>query len=159
MSKEKIQSTIEELLDCLNVKVDSFDVKESDLHPIFLVRSPDSRMLIGSGGESLKALNYLAKKIVERKVDGEHRFLIDVNNYHSKKIDELKMQTKILAERARTFRHDVELSPMNAYERMIVHSLLGEDKELSTRSEGEGKFRRVIICYKDEGVGVEQAVE
>ena len=148
MSREKIQSTIEELLDCLNIKVDTFDVKESELHPIFMVRSPDSRMLIGSDGEHLRALNYLAKKIVEKNVDGEHRFLIDVNGYHSKKIDELKMQTKILAERARTFRHDVELSPMNAYERMIVHSILGEDKELSTESEGEGKFRRVVIRYK-----------
>lgn len=147
MSKEKIQSTIEEMLDCLRVKVDSVDVEESDLHPIFLVRSPDSRALIGSGGENLRALNYLVKKIVEKNIEGNYKFLIDVNGYHSKKINELKMQAKILAERARTFRHDVELSPMNAYERMIVHSLLADDTELRTESEGEGKFRRVVIHY------------
>lgn len=148
MSNQKIQSTIDELLKSLCVNVDGIDIEESELHPIFLVRSPDSKILIGSGGENLRALNYLVKKIVEKNIEGDHKFLIDVNGYHGKKLEELKQQARILAERARTFRHDVELSPMNAYERMIIHSLIGEDPDLSTESEGEGKFRRVVIRYK-----------
>ncbi|MAF59704.1 hypothetical protein CL631_02570 [bacterium] len=147
MSNQKIQSTIDELLKSLCVNVDGIDIEESELHPIFLVRSPDSKILIGSGGENLRALNYLVKKIVEKNIEGDHKFLIDVNGYHGKKLEELKQQARILAERARTFRHDVELSPMNAYERMVIHSLIGEDPDLSTESEGEGKFRRVVIRY------------
>lgn len=147
MSNQKIQSTIDELLKSLCVNVDGIDIEESELHPIFLVRSPDSKILIGSGGENLRALNYLVKKIVEKNIEGEHKFLVDVNGYHGKKLEELKQQARILAERARTFRHDVELSPMNAYERMVIHSLIGEDPDLSTESEGEGKFRRVVIRY------------
>ena len=52
-----------------------------------------------------------------------------------------------MASRAKTFKRDIELEPMSSYERMIVHSTLADDTAVRTESDGEGKFRKVIIKY------------
>ena len=74
-------------------------------------------------------------------------FVIDVNGYHLKHIKELEGQAKMLAERARTFQHDVEMSPMSGYDRLIVHVSLHDLPGIATESEGEGKLRHVVIKY------------
>ena len=53
----------------------------------------------------------------------------------------------MLGERAKVFKYDVEMSPMNSYERRIIHSLFANDREISTESVGEGKVRRVVLKY------------
>ena len=53
----------------------------------------------------------------------------------------------MLAERAKTFKSDIEMPPINAYERMLVHSMFINDREIKTESEGEGKTRRIIFRY------------
>jgi len=91
-------------------------------------------------------LNYIVKKVFENK-DEKMRILIDVNGYRTKKIDELKQTAKLLAERARSLKYNVEMTPMSAYERMIVHSALAEESNIATESHGEGRDRRVVIRY------------
>jgi spoIIIJ-associated protein len=54
----------------------------------------------------------------------------------------------MLAQRARLFKHDVEMSPMNPYERLVVHELFAEDPEIVTESAGEGKFRHIVLKYR-----------
>jgi spoIIIJ-associated protein len=53
----------------------------------------------------------------------------------------------MMAERARSFQYDVELTPMNAYERLIVHTVLSDSPNVKTESSGEGRNRRVVIKY------------
>ena len=151
---EKTQATkkiIEDFLNKLTVEFDEIEIVESEVHPTLLIKTSDSGILIGNNGESLRALNHLIKKIVERKLPGEERlqFLLDVNGYHEKKMDTLKNQAKILAERARMFKSNVEMTPMNAYERMIIHATFVDDNDIDTESEGEGKMRRVVLKYKN----------
>ena len=74
-------------------------------------------------------------------------FVVDVNNYQGKKTEELKSKAAMLAERARYFKSDVEMSPATAYERMIIHSIFSNTKDIKTESMGEGKNRRVVIKY------------
>jgi spoIIIJ-associated protein len=59
----------------------------------------------------------------------------------------LAAKAVMMAERARSFRYDVELSPMSAYERLIVHSALSSEPHVKTESQGEGRGRRVVIKY------------
>jgi len=167
MDKDTTKKLIEEFLEKLTVQFDIIELIEDDVHPIFLIKTNDSGVLIGNNGENLRALNYLVRKIVGQKahlsgvVRGQDekelvqqdqnrqtvQFLIDVNGYHRRKLQELKNQAHILAGRAKMFKSNVEMSPMNAYERMIVHSIFTDDIEIKTESEGEGKFRRVVLKY------------
>lgn len=145
---EGIKHIIEEFLDKLTVPFDEVIYVESGLHPTFLIRAADSGALIGQGGENLRALNLIVKKIAEKRFGEEKaKFIVDVNGYHEKRIDEIKKQAQLLAERARAFRHDVEMIPMNSFERMIIHTVFADTPDIETHSEGEGKFRRVIIRY------------
>lgn len=105
--------------------------------------------LIGTDGEHLRALNTVVRRLVEQKY-GEQKanFLIDVNGYYNAQMEKVRDTARMLAQRARLFKHEVEMSPMNAYERLIVHELFASDPEIETRSEGEGKFRHVVLKPK-----------
>jgi len=64
----------------------------------------------------------------------------------------VRQNARMLAQRARLFKHDVELAPQSAYERLVVHELFAEDPEIKTESAGEGKFRHIVLKYKDSGL-------
>lgn len=149
MDTMRIKTVVEELLGQMTISIDSIEVVVNDIHPIFSIRTRDSGILIGNQGETLRALNYIVKKMVESRLGEEpEHFLVDVNGYHERRIKEIRDQAKMLAERARMFQYDVEMHPMNAYERLIVHSAFTDDPDIETESHGEGKFRRVVLKYK-----------
>jgi spoIIIJ-associated protein len=75
-------------------------------------------------------------------------FLIDVNNYYENQMEKVRANARMLAQRARLFKHDVELPPQSAYERLVVHELFADDPEIGTESAGEGKFRHIVLKYK-----------
>ena len=146
---EKIRSEIEVFLKKLHITADSIEVKEHKLHPIFSIQTKDSALLIGFQGETLQALNYIIKKITKRN-DEELKFLVDVNGYQERRLKELEKQGERSADRARAFKREVELEPMSAYERMVIHALFTHDPHINTSSVGEGKFRRVVLRYSGE---------
>ena len=75
------------------------------------------------------------------------KFFIDINGYFENNNKELQMKAKIMAERARSFKTNMELEPMTPYERMIVHSALEDFSDIKTESVGFGKGRKVVIKY------------
>jgi spoIIIJ-associated protein len=112
------------------------------------------KSLIGQYGDTVHALDLLVKKIVEKKTAAEAGdesrdplFLVDVNGYRTQKIKDLQSKALMMAERARSLQYDVELSPMSAYERLIVHTTLQDAPNVKTESQGEGRNRRVVIKY------------
>jgi len=115
------------------------------------------RALIGQYGDTVQALDLLVKKIAEKKAGGaapetentprEPLFLVDVNGYRTQKIKDLQSKALMMADRARSLQYDVELSPMSAYERLIVHTTLQGAPNVKTESQGEGRNRRVVIKY------------
>lgn len=151
MEKDEITERLKELLK--KIGVDFTDVSVSDVagQTVFTVNTKDSGMLIGASGDTLSALNHLVKKMFESKEekDNPFRYIIDVNGYHMKHIKNLETQAKMLAERARTFKYDVDMSPMSAYDRLIVHSSLQDIPEVKTESQGEGVLRHIVIKYVD----------
>jgi len=152
MNISDVKTITEKLLKALTVDVGRVEVAAGDPHPLISVSTSDSGILIGPQGEHLRALNYIAKKIVEahadRQTEEQPSFLIDINGYHRKHIAAVKQQARILSERARTFRSDVAMEPMNSYDRMIVHSVFVDDQEISTESAGVGKQRHIVFKYK-----------
>ena len=151
MTTEEIKTFIGEFLQKLNVVFDGIEVVNDPAtkKPRFIVKSKDSKLIIGSRGENLQAINLLIKQAIRKRSaeDEEANFLIDVNNYYGKRIDDVLYQAKITAERVRMFKHDIELLPMNAYERLLVHSYFSDDNVITTESQGEGKFRKIVLKY------------
>jgi len=150
MNTEQIKVIIIECLEKLTLEFESVALEEDDIHPVFVIQTTDSKKLIGNRGENLRAFNYIVKRIVERRLTIERpSFLIDVNGYQQQRNNEIRKTAGILIERVRTFKTSTEMEPMNAYERMIVHSLVADDPEIETESFGEGRVKRLVIRYKE----------
>jgi len=149
MHTEEIKGIIREFLERLTVSVEDISIRTDETPPLFEVTTKDSGALIGVNGDNLRALNVVMKKIIEKRLGTEaaSEFFLDVNGYQSRQIADLKSKARMLADRARTFKYDVEMSPMNAYERMIVHATFTDDPHIATESVGEGKVRHVILKY------------
>ncbi|HEY6019415.1 MAG TPA: R3H domain-containing nucleic acid-binding protein [Candidatus Paceibacterota bacterium] len=148
MTPDALKSFVQELVGTLNVDIESVEVATGH-RTLVAITSPDSQKLIGKDGETLRALNTIAKRIVENK-HGEDatNFLIDVNNFYEHQMEQVRANARMLAQRARLFKHDVELPPQSAYERLVVHELFANDPEIMTESAGEGKFRHIVLKYK-----------
>lgn len=145
-----IKTTIEELLQRMNVQFEAVEVVQEPLArcPKFTIKTTDSAVLIGSKGANLFALTHLVKKITARKQNTEEtRFIVDVNDYQEKWLAGLKAKAMVMSGRARSFKINIELEPMSAYERLIIHLYLEGTADIKTESTGEGKNRRVVIKY------------
>lgn len=153
MEKDNIIQILRDLSAKIGVAIDGVDVSEAAGHTLFTIRTKDSGALIGTRGETLSALNHIVKKTLEGKDEKKEagkepfRFVIDVNGYHLKHIKMLESQAKMLAERARMFKYDIEMSPMSPYDRLIVHSALQGEAQITTASEGEGALRHIVVKY------------
>lgn len=164
---ETVETILKELLAALGVAYNSITRSEIAGQTIFSIHTDDSRPLIGMHGDTLYALDMLVKKIAEKKLDDARRasgtvvaplaegerepmFLVDVNDYRVKQIKDLQTKALMMAERARSFQYDVELTPMSGYERLIIHTTLQDSPNVKTESQGEGRNRRVVIKYSAE---------
>lgn len=151
MSPELLKNLITALLSTLDVEFQKVEVT-GDQRTVVSVESSDSKQLIGPHGEHLRALNMLARRLVEAKYGEEAtNFLVDVNGYHEEKMEAVRQNARMLAQRARLFKHDVELPAMSPYERLVVHELFSGDPEIQTESQGEGKFRHIVLKYRASG--------
>lgn len=149
MDVQELKKIVEELLTVMGVSFDSITVEASDIHPSVMVITSE-QSLVGEHGETLQALTHIVKRITEKKYGEEGRhFMLDVNNFQKKKIDELTNNVKMLAERVRSLKTEVVLQPMSSYERMIIHALFSEDKDIKTESRGEGRDRHIVITPRN----------
>ena len=146
MTHDDVKTFLETLLNKAGVAFDSIEVSDSSGQLVFQIHTQESAKLIGSRGDTLRALNHIVKKVHEGE---NNHFLVDVNEYRTKKIEDLRQTAKMLAERARSLKYSVEMTPMSSYERMIVHAALTDEPHITTESHGEGRDRRVVIKYED----------
>lgn len=151
MGSDALKTLVQDLLAPLGVAIDSITVGGTH-RTVVAITSPESAKLIGTNGETLRAINTIAKRLVEAKYGEKDKeatsFIIDVNGYQEAQLEGVRNNARQLAQRARLFKHDVELEPMSPYERLVVHELFAEDPEIGTESAGEGKFRHIVLKYK-----------
>ncbi len=151
MDATLLTALVSELLALLGIETTSVEVKTGH-RTVVAVSTPDAERLIGPNGDHLRALNSIARRLAESKHGEEAAsFLIDVNGHHEAEMEKVRQNARMLAQRARLFKHDVDLEPMSPYERLVVHELFAEDPEIKTESAGEGKFRHIVLKYKAGG--------
>ena len=107
-------------------------------------------ILIGRRGDTLDALQYLTSLQVNKHRDGYMRVSLDTENYRQKREEALSKLAMRMAARARKTGRKVTLEPMNPYERRVLHSALQNNPYVTTHSEGEEPYRRVVITLKQD---------
>lgn len=108
----------------------------------------DMGMLIGKRGATLDSLQYLVSLVVNKNSEDYVRVKVDTENYRERRKETLENLAKNIAYKVKRTKRSVSLEPMNPYERRIIHSALQNDKYVTTHSEGEDPFRRVIVSLK-----------
>lgn len=105
----------------------------------------DSGTIIGKRGATLDAVQYLASLVVNKDKSNYVRVVIDAEGYREKREKTLEKLAFRMADKAVNSRRNVKMEPMNPYERKVIHTALQSRKEVTTRSEGEEPYRKVII--------------
>lgn len=155
--QDKIKEAIEQIFKHTACTLSKCEFSEDSGMLWCMIETPDSSFMIGRDGETLRSLNHIIQKIIEKEFLTEGSsgietakgpsIFIDVNGYQKKRFENLKTIAHMMAERARYFKSNIEIDPMPAFERRIVHMFLENAKDIKTESEGYGPNRRIIIKY------------
>lgn len=105
-------------------------------------------VLIGKRGQTLDSLQYLISLVINKGTTEYIRVKVDTENYRQRRKETLENLAKNISYKVKRTRRPVSLEPMNPYERRIIHSALQNDKYVTTHSEGEEPFRRVVVTPK-----------
>lgn len=105
-------------------------------------------ILIGKRGQTLDSLQYLANRVANKHQSGYVRVKLDTENYRARREETLKHLAKNIAHKVKRNRRPVILETMNPYERRIIHSTLQSDPYVTTHSEGEEPYRKVVVTLK-----------
>jgi spoIIIJ-associated protein len=128
----------------------SFNVKVSQINEklervIFLIQCNDGDILIGKDGEILEGLQHILRLAIAKKFKENLKILVDINGYREKRKNTLTIIAKRLADKAKRTGRKHKTDPLNPYERRIVHTLFKHNRNITTKSEGEGHTKKVII--------------
>ncbi len=108
----------------------------------------DSGTIIGKRGQTLDAVQYLTSLVVNKDKEKHAKVVVNAENYREKREKTLEQLAKRLADKVYKTGKSVRLEPMNPYERKVIHATLQNNSHVTTRSEGEEPYRRVIIELK-----------
>lgn len=154
--QDKIKQIIEDIFKHTNCAISKCEF--SDEHGMLwcMIETPDSRFMIGRDGETLRSLNHLVQKMIEKDLPENEtaKIFVDVNGYQKKRFNDLKNIAHMMAERARYFKSNIEIDPMPSYERRIIHMFLEGSPDIKTESEGFGPNRKVVIKYTPNNITI-----
>ncbi len=119
--------------------------KETAEYTALNIIGDGSGLIIGRGGQTLDAMQYIINKALGKNGKRRKRIILDTENYRKKRETTLTALAEKLGTKAKRTRKPVTVNPMNAHDRRIIHMALQGDKDLTTKSRGEGIFRKIII--------------
>ena len=140
---------LKEVFDAMNMVV-VIDTKydEENRNLTIDLSGDEMGVLIGKRGQTLDSLQYLVSLVVNKETEDYIRVKVDTEDYRKRRKDTLENLAKNIAYKVKRTKRAVSLEPMNPYERRIIHSALQNDKYVTTHSEGEEPFRRVVVTLK-----------
>ncbi|OPY75109.1 MAG: R3H domain protein [Syntrophorhabdus sp. PtaU1.Bin153] len=126
-----------------NIKVTKVSEKLDRL--LFMVQCDNGDTLIGKDGETLEALQYLLRLAIAKHYKQGLKILVDINGYREKRKKTITIMAKRMADRVRRTGRRQKTDPLNPYERRIIHTLFKHNRNITTKSEGEGHVKKVVI--------------
>lgn len=128
----------------------SFETKIRDKQFQVKMYSDNNSILIGKGGQTLKALTTVVKQVVYNEINEYPHLILDVENYKEKQEKYLERLAKNVAKDVARTKVEAALENMNSYERRIIHNVLSENKHVYTESVGEEPNRHIVIKPKED---------
>ena len=147
--KSKADEFLQPMFSAMGMDVDVtyvFDDEENILNVNF--DGDDMGVLIGKRGQTLDSIQYLVSLVVNKNVSGYVHVKADTENYRERRRKTLESLARNVASKVKRTHRAQALEPMNPYERRIIHSALQSDRYVTTYSEGEDPYRRVVIAPK-----------
>ena len=148
---ENARDFLEKIFEAMKINV-NIDIKyeEQERNMYIDLSGDDMGVLIGKRGQTLDSLQYLVSLVINKETEEYIRVKVDTENYRERRRETLENLAKNIAYKVKRTRKSVSLEPMNPYERRIIHSALQNDKYVTTHSEGDEPFRRVVVTLKRE---------
>ncbi len=140
----KAREALAGLLQNLGV-VAEITLNETEDQILFNIQSEEQETIIGRDGEVLAALQFLVNKIVNRFPEGRKLVVLDAEGFRDRREETLGALARSMGEKALSTGRIVRLSPMNPQDRRLVHMALRDHPGLTTRSDGEGSYRCLLI--------------
>lgn len=143
---ERATDFLQGVLERMGITAD-IDVNEGDDKIVLEIQTSDPEVVIGRKGQVVDALQHLVSKVVYRERAGEKGkpIVVDAGGYREKHVQRLEALAQRMGEKALASQAIVPLSPMSAHDRRIVHMAIANMPGLSSRSEGEGDDRHILV--------------
>jgi spoIIIJ-associated protein len=142
---QAVESFLKDTLKAMHMEVEIHSEIDSDGILSIDMRGENVGILIGKRGQTLDSLQYLSNRVANKNQDGYVRVKLDTENYRARRKATLENLAKNIAYKVKKTRRAVSLEPMNPYERRIIHAALQSDPRVTTHSEGEEPYRKVVV--------------
>ncbi len=150
VNTQEVQAFLDKIFEAMNMKVRITITQMPEENELDInLEGEDMGVLIGKRGQTLDSLQYLTSLVVNKGAGGYIRVKMDTENYRERRKATLENLAKNIAQKVKKTGKTVSLEPMNPYERRMIHSALQNDKFVSTHSEGEEPYRRVVVELKE----------
>jgi spoIIIJ-associated protein len=126
-------------------------VEETADKILLKIKGDGSGLLIGKRGQNLDAIQYIVNKSVSKYTNNRKMIVVDTESYRKKREESLIALAEKLAEKVRKSKKALTVGHMNAHDRRVIHLALQNDESLTTKSRGEGEFRKIVIMPAKKG--------
>lgn len=143
----RVETFIKDTLGAMHIEASVETTREEE--GLYMdISGPHMGIVIGKRGQTLDSLQYLANRVANKGRNDYIRVRLDTENYRSRREETLRKLANSVAHKVKKTRRTEHLEPMNPYERRIIHSALQNDPYVTTHSEGEEPFRKVVVTLK-----------
>ncbi len=143
---DKTKEVILNILKKMNIEGKVKDLKEGDSKVYIELESiKSSGLIIGRKGKTLEALQFMVNLMISHETGSDKKIILDIESYRDKREKALKKMSKDIAYKVNKSGKPWTLEPMNPFERRLIHLTLQNDSRVSTKSEGQGIYRKIKI--------------
>ena len=143
---DKIEEMVTDVMRLMNVSCQVNITVEDEVHKVHVDTAGADGLLIGKKGQNLEALEHLLRRMVGKQLRRSVRMDVDIGGYKARRISALRNRAISMASRVKSSGKEMQVEPLSAAERRIIHLALVEDPQIKTYTVGEGDLKSVVIA-------------
>jgi spoIIIJ-associated protein len=142
----KVQEMVTRIMELMDVSCQVSVSMEDEMHMVHIDTAGADGLLIGKKGQNLEALEHLLRRMVGKQLRRSVRMQVDIGGYKERRITALKGKAVSLASRVKSSGKELQVEPLSAAERRIIHLALVNDPQVKTYTIGDGELKNVVIA-------------
>ncbi len=148
--RDETEKVLKKIIGLMGIDGGIKDIKESETKVyVELESATNSGLLIGRKGKTLEALQFMVNLMVNSSTGSDKKIILDIELYREKRERALRKMSKDIAFKVNKTGRPWTLEPMNPFERRLIHLTLQNDDRVTTKSEGQGIYRKIKIMPAD----------